>query len=205
MVAVDTDAPGRCAPARAAARTAQVLSLSAGIPADLRFGDPRRAGERRRKRRSGRLGHPPRSSRAAAPLGRAAAAAAAAAVAARDRVAAPAGALLEFARRNNVDLIVLGAPSPAQHALAWWRSVASGVTANAHCSVYVVRIPEPEATSDQRCDFTLNRTRWQAEKKARVTAGLWRSSARRACLRAACCGCKSGCPGPWSRTGRTSR
>jgi nucleotide-binding universal stress UspA family protein len=59
----------------------------------------------------------------------------------------PESALLDFARRNNVDLIVLGAPSPAQHALAWWRSVASSVTANAPCSVYVVRIPEPEAIS----------------------------------------------------------
>ncbi|HTQ74909.1 MAG TPA: bifunctional serine/threonine-protein kinase/universal stress protein [Burkholderiales bacterium] len=55
----------------------------------------------------------------------------------------PEGALLEFARRNNVDLILIGAPSPEQHALAWWRSVASGVTAGAHCSVYAVRIPEP--------------------------------------------------------------
>jgi hypothetical protein len=27
-------------------------------------------------------------------------------------------------------------------ALAWWRSVASGVTANAHCSVHVVRVAE---------------------------------------------------------------
>ncbi|MDA8108467.1 MAG: bifunctional serine/threonine-protein kinase/universal stress protein [Betaproteobacteria bacterium] len=52
----------------------------------------------------------------------------------------PERALLEFARRNHVDLILLGAPSPAQHALAWWRSVASSVTANAHCSVYVVRV-----------------------------------------------------------------
>lgn len=60
----------------------------------------------------------------------------------------PESALLEFARRNNVDLIVLGAPSPAQHALAWWRSVASSVTANARCSVYVVRLPEPEAATE---------------------------------------------------------
>ncbi len=56
----------------------------------------------------------------------------------------PEGALLEFARRNHVDLILLGAPSPTQHALAWWRSVASGVTANARCSVYIVRVPEPD-------------------------------------------------------------
>ncbi|HYV66324.1 MAG TPA: universal stress protein, partial [Myxococcales bacterium] len=54
----------------------------------------------------------------------------------------PAGSLVEFARRNNVDLIVLGAPRPSQQALGWWRSVASGVTANAHCSVHVVRVPE---------------------------------------------------------------
>ena len=52
----------------------------------------------------------------------------------------PERALLEFARRNHVDLILLGAPSPAHHALAWWRSVASSVTAHAHCSVYVVRM-----------------------------------------------------------------
>ena len=66
----------------------------------------------------------------------------------------PEGALLEFARRNNVDLILIGAPSPTQHALAWWRSVASGVTARAHCSVYAVRIPEPELNSEQDGDFT---------------------------------------------------
>jgi serine/threonine protein kinase len=54
----------------------------------------------------------------------------------------PAAALLEFARQNHVDLIVLGAPGPRDQALAWWRSVASGVTANAHCSVYVVRLAE---------------------------------------------------------------
>lgn len=57
----------------------------------------------------------------------------------------PAGALLEFARNNNVDLIVIGAPGPSQQALAWWRSVASGVTANAHCSVHVVRVSESQA------------------------------------------------------------
>src|SRR5262249_40726786 len=54
----------------------------------------------------------------------------------------PSAALLEFAKRNHVDLIVLGAPGPREQALAWWRSVASSVTANAHCSVYVVRLPE---------------------------------------------------------------
>ena len=54
--------------------------------------------------------------------------------------ARPEPALLEFARRNHVDLIVIGAPGPAHQALGWWRSVASSVTANAHCSVYLVRI-----------------------------------------------------------------
>ncbi len=53
----------------------------------------------------------------------------------------PAGALVEFARRNRVDLIVIGAPRPSEEALAWWRSVASTVTAKAHCSVHVVRVP----------------------------------------------------------------
>jgi nucleotide-binding universal stress UspA family protein len=50
--------------------------------------------------------------------------------------------LLELASANHVDLIVLGAPGPAQKKLAWWRSVASNVTANAHCSVHVVRVRE---------------------------------------------------------------
>jgi eukaryotic-like serine/threonine-protein kinase len=56
----------------------------------------------------------------------------------------PSETLLEFADSNNVDLIIIGAPNPDHHALAWWRSVASGVTARAHCSVYVVRLPEQE-------------------------------------------------------------
>lgn len=55
----------------------------------------------------------------------------------------PAATLVDFGRRNNVDLIVLGAPAPDERALAWWRSVASSVTANAPCSVHVVRQPVP--------------------------------------------------------------
>ncbi|HET9470226.1 MAG TPA: bifunctional serine/threonine-protein kinase/universal stress protein [Usitatibacter sp.] len=51
----------------------------------------------------------------------------------------PSAALVEFAVRNNVDLIVLGAPAPDERTFAWWRSVASAVTANAPCSVHVVR------------------------------------------------------------------
>ena len=57
----------------------------------------------------------------------------------------PEGALLDFAESNHVDLIVLGAPPPTQLGLAWWRSVASRVTANARCSVHVVRVPEDGA------------------------------------------------------------
>ena len=58
--------------------------------------------------------------------------------------------LLDLARANHVDLIVLGAPGASQRALAWWRSVASSVTANAHCSVHVVRVPSirPEIESN---------------------------------------------------------
>ena len=56
----------------------------------------------------------------------------------------PAATLLDLARANHVDLIVIGAPGPSDRALAWWRSVASTVTANAPCSVHVVRIPERE-------------------------------------------------------------
>ncbi len=60
-----------------------------------------------------------------------------------------ASTLLDLARVNHVDLIVLGAPGASQRALAWWRSVASHVTANAPCSVHVVRVPErrPEIES----------------------------------------------------------
>lgn len=54
----------------------------------------------------------------------------------------PTRSLLDFASANNVDLIVIGAPAGEQPALSWWRSVASGVTANAHCSVHVVRVAE---------------------------------------------------------------
>jgi serine/threonine protein kinase len=60
----------------------------------------------------------------------------------------PARTLLELARANNVDLVVIGAPGPSQRAFAWWRSVASTVTAQAHCSVYVVRTPVDEAAPD---------------------------------------------------------
>jgi nucleotide-binding universal stress UspA family protein len=55
----------------------------------------------------------------------------------------PAATLLELARANHVDLIVIGAPGPSERALAWWRSAASTVTANAPCSVHVVRAPQP--------------------------------------------------------------
>jgi serine/threonine protein kinase len=50
--------------------------------------------------------------------------------------------LLDLARTNHVGLIVLGAPGPSRTRLGWWRSAASTVTANAPCSVHVVRVPE---------------------------------------------------------------
>jgi serine/threonine protein kinase len=53
----------------------------------------------------------------------------------------PAGTILELAAANHVDLIVLGAPDPEARTLAWWRSAASTVSANAHCSVHLVRVP----------------------------------------------------------------
>ena len=53
----------------------------------------------------------------------------------------PAAALVEFARFNHVDLIVIGAPGPATPDHTWSQSVASHVAANAHCSVHVVRVP----------------------------------------------------------------
>ena len=52
----------------------------------------------------------------------------------------PAETIVEFARLNNVDLIVLGAP--ADSGRAWTQSVASTVSANARCSVHLVRVPE---------------------------------------------------------------
>ena len=51
----------------------------------------------------------------------------------------PSATVLELTDANHVDLIVLGAPGPSQRAFAWWRSAASTITANAGCSVYVVR------------------------------------------------------------------
>jgi serine/threonine protein kinase len=51
-----------------------------------------------------------------------------------------AAALLQFAKANNVDLIVVGAPGPTQPEKSWGRSVASEVTANSRCSVHVVRV-----------------------------------------------------------------
>jgi len=50
-------------------------------------------------------------------------------------------ALLDLARANHVDVVVLGAPNPAERKLAWWRSTASRVAARAHCSVHLARVP----------------------------------------------------------------
>lgn len=54
--------------------------------------------------------------------------------------ASPAEAIIELARYNNVDLVVLGAPSEGGR--AWSQSVASSVTARVRCSVHVVRVPQ---------------------------------------------------------------
>jgi serine/threonine protein kinase len=54
----------------------------------------------------------------------------------------PARTLLTLARQNNADLIILGAPAPDPMRIAWWRSVASAVSAGAHCSVHIVRASE---------------------------------------------------------------
>lgn len=64
----------------------------------------------------------------------------------------PASTLLDFAKSNNVDLIVIGAPAPTDAALAWWRSVASTVTSHAHCSVHLVRVPSRPREDWQRHD-----------------------------------------------------
>ncbi|HEX7403219.1 MAG TPA: universal stress protein, partial [Usitatibacter sp.] len=69
----------------------------------------------------------------------------------------PSAALVEFAQRNNVDLIVLGAPAPGERTLAWWRSVASSVTANAPCSVHVVRRTGEGAAAEP--SFDIDQTR----------------------------------------------
>ncbi|HKU88142.1 MAG TPA: universal stress protein, partial [Casimicrobiaceae bacterium] len=53
-----------------------------------------------------------------------------------------AGTLVDLARANHVGLIVLGAPAASRTRIGWWRSAASTVTADAPCSVHVVRVPE---------------------------------------------------------------
>jgi nucleotide-binding universal stress UspA family protein len=49
--------------------------------------------------------------------------------------------LLDLARANHVDVMVLGAPRSSDRTLAWWRSTASRVAAQAHCSVHLARVP----------------------------------------------------------------
>lgn len=51
----------------------------------------------------------------------------------------PSEVIVELARHNNVDLVVLGAPTEGGR--AWAQSVASAVTARVRCSVHVVRAP----------------------------------------------------------------
>ena len=54
----------------------------------------------------------------------------------------PAATILDLAQVNHLDMIVIGAPGPRERALAWWRSVASGVSAGAPCNAYLVREPQ---------------------------------------------------------------
>jgi nucleotide-binding universal stress UspA family protein len=61
----------------------------------------------------------------------------------------PAQTILDMAGANHVDLIVIGAPAPDRRTFAWWRSVASEVTADARCSVHVVRVPEREPAREE--------------------------------------------------------
>jgi serine/threonine protein kinase len=56
---------------------------------------------------------------------------------------APADLIVEFAQHNNADLIVLGAP--LEGGSAWSQSTASKVTAQARCSVHVVRVPRRQS------------------------------------------------------------
>jgi serine/threonine protein kinase len=51
----------------------------------------------------------------------------------------PTETILELARANHVDLLIVGAPDPEKPGFAWWRSVASGVAARASCTVHLVR------------------------------------------------------------------
>lgn len=57
----------------------------------------------------------------------------------------PADVIVELAWHNNVDLVVLGAPSAGGR--AWSQSVASSVTARVSCSVHVVRVPRSPAAA----------------------------------------------------------
>jgi eukaryotic-like serine/threonine-protein kinase len=53
----------------------------------------------------------------------------------------PGEVIVELARHNNADLVVVGAPTEAGR--AWSQSVASTVAERSGCSVHIVRIPHP--------------------------------------------------------------
>ena len=61
---------------------------------------------------------------------------------------APADVIVGLARYNNVDLVVLGAPSEGGR--AWSQSVASSVTARVQCSVHVVRVARRQPSKRER-------------------------------------------------------
>jgi nucleotide-binding universal stress UspA family protein len=52
----------------------------------------------------------------------------------------PADVIVEMARYNDVDVVVVGAPSETGR--AWSQSTASAVTGKVACSVHVVRVPK---------------------------------------------------------------
>ncbi len=60
-------------------------------------------------------------------------------------------ALLDFARRNHADLIILGAPDPGR-GLTWIRSAASRIAAGAPCSVHLVRTPAHRTAAEPESD-----------------------------------------------------
>ena len=123
-------------------RRGKIIAPRSGNSPDVRFGDRRRAAGRGVDGWRNGVGPPPGACTAAAAVDRTTPAPGLPPLAPRrSSPRVPAIPLLQLARANNVSLIVLGAPWPKQKKLAWLRSVASNVTANAHCSVHVVRVP----------------------------------------------------------------
>ena len=149
MVAVDTEHPDDERNPALQVATRQLIFFSR-IAAHVRIGCERNAGARRAERidtETGRhLEHRTRLKHWLEPLEIPPARASLHVV---EGASAP-STLLELARANHVDLIVLGAPDASQRALAWWRSVASSVRPTrtaASTSFAFLRV-------DERCSST---------------------------------------------------